>query len=81
MINVATILGSESGSFHLPIKEFKGTKRYQGQRPAIGEISSMTEESAAEEGFHEGRRNTLNKAHLEEGRQRPSAKQRRVSGD
>lgn len=44
----------------------------------MGEISSMTEESAAEEGFHEGRRNTLNKAHLEEARQRPSAKQRRV---
>lgn len=54
MINVATIQGSESDSFHLPIKEFKGTKKYQGQRPAMGEISRMTEESAAEGGFHEG---------------------------
>lgn len=35
----------------------------------MGEISRMTEESAAEEGFHEGRRNTLNKAHLEKARQ------------
>lgn len=36
----------------------------------MGEISRMTEESAAEEGSHEGRSNTLNKAHLERARQR-----------
>lgn len=78
--NTATIQGSESGLFCLPIKELKGTKISQGQRVATGEISDVTDRLRSWRRLSQGWENTLSRAHLEKARQRPSAKQRRVSG-